>query len=132
LFIGFGLLGVVSSGGQQASSAVWICKPDEVSSTSTKCTSVGSTNGDLQGALGYLLVGIGLEAAAAAIAAGSRPPARQGIPMPYPAMQPGGTAPMAPIASSQAQFGAMPTGPTSGGPSAPGYPASSQRPPWSS
>jgi hypothetical protein len=132
LFIGFGLLGVISSGGQQASSAVWICKPDEISSTSTKCTSVGSANRDLEGALGYLLVGIGLEATAAAIAAGSRLPARQGIPMPYPTMQSGGTTPMAPMASGQAQFAAMPTGPTSGGPSALSYPASSQRPPWSS
>jgi hypothetical protein len=107
-FLGFGLLGVLEYGNQQASSATWYCKPDDA--TTTKCTGVGSTDADIQAALGYLLVGIGLEATAAAIAAGSRPPAPQPVPLPYPPMQPGGPVPAAPA----------------------GYPAPTQRPPWSS
>jgi hypothetical protein len=82
-----------------------------------------------------VLVGIGLKATAAALAAGSRSPARQGVPaaaLPYPAMQPGRTAQMGPMATGQAQIGPMSTGPTSGAPTRPGYPASPQRPPWSS
>jgi hypothetical protein len=140
LFIGLGLIGIVSSGGQQKSSAQWSCKPDAASPTMSNCVSVGSANGDLESALGYVLVGIGLEAAAAALAAGSRPLTRQGIaaaprpstPQAYPAMQPGRTAPMGPMATGQAQIGPMSTGPTSGAPTGPGYSAPPARPPWSS
>lgn len=135
LFIGLGLLGIATNGGQQKSSAQWSCRPDTGSPTISNCTSVGSANGDLESALGYVLVGIGLEAAAAALAAGSRPLARQGVPaapQPYPAMQSGRTAPMGPMATGQAQIGPMSTGPTSGAPTGPGYPAPPQRPPWSS
>ncbi|GIH12803.1 hypothetical protein [Rugosimonospora africana] len=135
LFIGLGLLGIVSSGDQQKSNAQWTCEADSDSPTTSKCRSDGSANTDLEAALGYVLVGIGLEAAAAALAAGSRPLARPAVPaaaMAYPAMQPGRSAPMGPMATGQAQPGPMPTGPTSGPPTGPGYPASPPRAPWSS
>jgi hypothetical protein len=136
LFIGLGLLGVVTSEGEQKSSAQWTCRPDVGTPTNSTCVSLGSANVDLEAALGYVLVGIGLEAAAAAIAAGSRRPTPQGVPVayqPYPAMQPGRTAPMGPMTTGQAPTGPMPPGPTSGAPTGPGYPAPpAQRPPWPS
>jgi hypothetical protein len=100
-FIGLGLLGVTTES-QNKTIVNWSCQPAQDDAKVNVCSGGTSADNNNGAATAYILVGIGLEIAAGAIAAGSRETPRPFMPAAYPQPYPSPGVPVGPPAPHSA------------------------------